>query len=237
MVDASMGGKNGVNASKIKNCIGTFYHPKAIFIDTALLSTLTKNELRNGTAEVIKYGLITSSSLFDYLEKNYGQWEKSDPHFFQEIIYQSCLIKKTIIEEDPTEKGLRRILNFGHTIGHALETLENYKISHGEAIAIGMLAEGYISHQMGILSKASLQKMITIFKQYGFSLKISLSFSLDKMMEIMAMDKKALTSIPRFVILKSIGQTDHCEGHHCAKVKKDIIINALSWIRELKEIV
>lgn len=224
MVDAAIGGKNGVNTPKGKNLIGTFYHPKAVFIDTHMLSTLPEREMRNGYAEIIKHALIASPALFSLLEQ--GQIS------LEEIIYQSCQIKKMVIEEDVQEKGMRRMLNFGHTIGHALETLEDYRLPHGEAIAIGMIVEGYISHALGHLKKEDLDRMISLFKQYGFPLTISSAVTTDKMIEAMALDKKSLFSTPRFVLLKSIGEVDPSDGHYCSKVPSDLLISALNWMQE-----
>ncbi|HSW86119.1 MAG TPA: 3-dehydroquinate synthase [Rhabdochlamydiaceae bacterium] len=230
MVDASIGGKNGVNTSKGKNLIGSFYHPKAIFIDTHMLETLSENELRNGTAEIIKYGLISSPPIFEFLDQLHDRWLAVNQDFFQEIIYLSCLKKKDVIEEDPNETGLRRTLNFGHTVGHALELLECYKIGHGDAIAIGMIVESYISMKMGTLQKEDFEKIFAMFKKYRFPLQISSDITIDNMIETMALDKKSLESVPRFVILKSIGQIEDCAGQYCKKIEPEILKDALKWM-------
>lgn len=230
MVDASIGGKNGVNTSKGKNLIGSFYHPKAIFIDTHMLETLSENELRNGTAEIIKYGLISSPPIFEFLDQLHDRWLAVNQDFFQEIIYLSCLKKKDVIEEDPNETGLRRTLNFGHTVGHALELLECYKIGHGDAIAIGMIVESYISMKMGTLQREDFEKIFAMFKKYRFPLQISSDITIDNMIETMALDKKSLESVPRFVILKSIGQIDDCAGQYCKKIEPEILKDALKWM-------
>lgn len=230
MVDAAIGGKNGVNTSKGKNLIGSFYHPKAIFIDTHMLETLSENELRNGTAEIIKYGLISSPPIFEFLDQLHDRWLAVNQDFFQEIIYLSCLKKKDVIEEDPNETGLRRTLNFGHTVGHALELLECYKIGHGDAIAIGMIVESYISMKMGTLQREDFEKIFAMFKKYRFPLQISSDITIDNMIETMALDKKSLESVPRFVILKSIGQIDDCAGQYCKKIEPEILKDALKWM-------
>ncbi len=152
MVDACIGGKTGVNVPSGKNLVGCIYQPKKIYIDSKFLSTLPLDERRNGIVEMIKHGVIADLTFFEFLETHTDQLLALNPEFIDQVILQSCLIKKEIVEQDEREIGKRRLLNFGHTIGHALEKLHHYLLPHGEAVAIGMLVESYLAYLMGHLN-------------------------------------------------------------------------------------
>ncbi len=223
MVDAAIGGKNGVNTPKAKNRIGTFYFPELIMIDTDFLKTLPEKEMLMGGAEILKYGLIDDPSLFQDLPKLFSSIDKT--------IEKSIAAKKKVVGEDPEEKkGLRRILNFGHTIGHALETIENYKISHGEAVAIGLLVESYLSHLMGYLSSPNFHKIERLLANSDFLLKISSKVTKQKMLTAMARDKKAKGKLPRFVLIEEIGKVVPFDGEYCSSVPNEILDKALRWM-------
>jgi len=218
MVDASIGGKTGVNTPTAKNLIGAFYPASLVLIDSAFLDTLPEKERKNGYAEIIKYGLISSKPLFHLLERQ-------DPNI-SEIIYRSICIKKKTTEADPHEKGLRRILNFGHTIGHAIETLLTYRISHGEAVAIGMAIESYLSMQLKRLKPAEYTRILSVLDKYGFCPRIPEGITFSQLMKAMSMDKKARLGSPRFVILRTIGDTVPFEGSYCTSVNPKLIKKA-----------
>lgn len=227
MVDAGLGGKTGVNTPFGKNLIGAFHHPLALLIDPSFLSSLPEREWRNGSAEILKYGLISDRSLWEKMASSFSKWQKRDPEFLQEIILQSCKIKKEMVEKDPHEKGIRRLLNFGHTVGHAIETLEKYQISHGEAIAIGMLLEGRMSVGLGKLKKEELEEMHALFKLYGLPLQLPKGITASHIQEVMSHDKKAKEGVPRLIILNSIGQADVCHGDYCTVIPHTILQEAL----------
>lgn len=214
MIDASIGGKTGVNTPEGKNLIGAFHPAQCIVIDVSCLDTLPEEEWQNGYAEMIKYGLIASSSLFDLLERKGSMLEG---------IEQSIAIKKAIIEKDFCEQGMRRVLNFGHTVGHAVEALLNYRIAHGKAVALGMAFESYLSCRMGILSQSYYARIIRTLHSYGFSLKMPEAISFEAFLQALCRDKKALGSQPRFVLLERIGSTVFCEGKYCASVPTDLL--------------
>lgn len=222
MVDAAIGGKNGVNTPKAKNRIGTIYFPELVLIDTDFLKSLSQKEMLMGGAEILKYGLIGDPSLFQDLSKLFSSIEKT--------IEKSIAVKRRVVDEDPEERGLRRILNFGHTIGHALETIENYKISHGEAVAIGLLVESYISHLMGYLNGPNFHKIERLFASSDFNLKISGRVTKQKMMAAMALDKKAKGKSPRFVLIEDIGKVVPFDGEYCTSLPKEILDLALEWM-------
>src|SRR3989338_1536347 len=146
-VDSSIGGKTGVNLSEGKNLVGSIYQPRAVIMDTGVLKTLPKQETNNGLAEVIKYGVIGDEALFRFIERSAL---RRDTFFFQRIVTQSCIFKLSVVKQDECETNLRRILNYGHTIGHAIEAASRYRIPHGRAIALGMIYEGYMAVVLGI---------------------------------------------------------------------------------------
>ena len=185
MVDSSIGGKTGVDIPEGKNMFGAFYQPKAVFIDVNTLKTLPEKEIQNGFAEIIKYGVIRDKNLFAFLEKNYSA---RSAEFFKTIIEKSCRIKIEIVEKDEKEKELRKILNYGHTVGHAIEAAENYRLSHGEAVALGMAYEGAIASRLGYLSKKDLERQNKLIKLFG--LPTTYKGNAPAFMHIMKRDKK-----------------------------------------------
>lgn len=219
MIDASIGGKTAVNTTQGKNLIGAFYPSDCVLIDMRFLDSLPDTEWKNGYAEMIKYGLIASSGLFDLLERK----EESS---VQRKIESSIEIKKKTIEIDFHEKGLRRILNFGHTLGHALETLMDYRVAHGQAVAMGIAFESFLSVRLGHLKASDYQKILDILKLYGFRLDLLKSVAFEDLMQAMSRDKKVLKSEPRFVLLESIGNALSFEGQYCSPICPDILREA-----------
>ena len=201
-VDSCIGGKTAVNYLNFKNIVGVFKNPEIVLIDPDLLQTLPEREIKNGVAEIIKYGVIGDPSLFSLLEKRMDDIFESDPLFLEEIIYRCCKIKIDIVEKDERETGLRRILNYGHTIGHAIETASNFAISHGEAVAIGMCAAGRIAEKLGIFNDVERQERL--IKIAGFSINLS-NFDVEDLIRIMHFDKKVKNSKINFVLPRRIG--------------------------------
>jgi len=209
-VDASVGGKTGIDLDNVKNIIGTFAQPKAVFISSEFLKTLDDRQLRSGFAEVIKHGLIFDKRLFDAVKSldlnRLGQRDWS------EIVFRSVSVKNAVVTQDPTEKGLRKILNFGHTIGHAVE---GYSLAHdadpllhGEAIAIGMVCEAYLAHKINGLSEEDLQEVMGVFASRfeGYPLDPKMYPGL---IELMQNDKKNESDKLGFALLREIGKCDH----------------------------
>lgn len=230
MVDACIGGKAGVNAPQGKNLLGSIYQPKKIFIDPSTLHTLPVNEFRNGLVEMTKHGLIADKNVFEYLETHCTEILALDNQVLEKAIYESCKIKMRIIEQDEKELGKRRLLNFGHTIGHALEQLSRFQLSHGEAIAIGILVESYLSVQLGYLDKKSLKRIHTLLSKFGLPLKLPGSFSFECMQKAMVMDKKSVKGIPRFVLLKEIGTALDFNSTYCTYIDDAVLKNAIQWM-------
>lgn len=228
MVDAAIGGKNGVNTPFGKNLVGTFYPSEHIFIDAAFLSSLPDREWKNGIAEIIKYGLIKSDKLFQRLLTNNAKWMTRDSAFVEELVHESIFIKKEIVEKDFKESGYRKILNFGHTVAHALELLEKYKISHGEAVAIGILAASFLSFRLNMLSFEDYRKIETVLKLYNLPTSIPSGISHESLIKSMLLDKKTKNSSPRFVLLKSLGSVADFDGHYCTDVDETILNEFIS---------
>ncbi|MBA2368314.1 MAG: 3-dehydroquinate synthase [Candidatus Protochlamydia sp.] len=232
MVDASIGGKTGVNVSYGKNMLGCIYQPKKVIIDLSTLKSLSKKELSNGVVEIIKHGLIGGGKLFEDLEKQSGKLLALDQTVLEKVVFESCRIKKEIVEEDETERGKRRLLNFGHTIGHALEVLAHYSLSHGEAVAIGLLVESYLSLKLGVLDQNSFDRIKSILIRYSLPLRLPFKISSANMFDAMALDKKSLTGQPRFVTIESIGSFLSHKGCYCAAVEKSLIEDAIKWMND-----
>jgi 3-dehydroquinate synthase len=211
MVDAAIGGKTGVNTELGKNMIGSFYFPKSLLIHPGFLKTLPEQEWFNGKVEMLKAGLVADGDFFKHGEEI--------P--LEKAIERAIEIKRRIIARDPHEKGLRRILNCGHTIGHALEALSHYSISHGRAIAAGIVLESQIAYEMGILKKQALEQIKEKFPP------VVLSFDSEDILSALRTDKKASAGHPRFVLLRDIGVPMEFEGAYCAEVPSEIITQVL----------
>jgi len=206
-VDSSVGGKTGVDLPEGKNLLGTFAQPKRVYADIGVLATLPLKELRNGIAEVVKYGVIRSLELFELLEKQGQDIVNLEPEIVSHVVAQSCAIKADIVAKDELEGGLRRILNFGHTIGHAIEAAANYKIAHGEAVSMGMVAAAMLSAKKGIASVDIAERIRRVLEQLGLPVKIPDSFSPQHLVKLTKHDKKSVGGKVHFVLCDAIGST------------------------------
>lgn len=230
MVDASIGGKTGVNTAQGKNMIGCIYQPKKVLIDPTLLQTLPLHELRQGIIEMIKHGLITDHHYFEELEKQMNHLLARDLEVLEKAIYESCRIKKEIVEEDERESGKRHLLNFGHTVAHALESLTKYRMPHGEAVAIGILVESYLSTKLGDLDNDALTRIHNLLIACGIPLHFP-SFSASDIFEAMTVDKKSLKGKPRCVILNKIGEAARFGSSYCTVIEQKWLSEAIDWVR------
>lgn len=231
MVDACIGGKTGINTPFGKNLIGTFTQPAAVFIDPATLNSLPDNEFNNGVVEMIKHGIVADSTLFSNLQEEWLKIKNKEPHFLIEMIYTNCLIKKKIVELDEKEQGLRQLLNFGHTIGHAIEVLEDYQVSHGEAVAIGMLVESYLSMLSGYLKNTAFELLKSCLYRYGLPLKTKAFQNIAEFKQALILDKKTINNKARFVLLENIGKP-YCADNYATPVNPDLLDQALRWAAE-----
>ena len=203
-VDSSIGGKVAVDHGQLKNKIGTFYQPKLVIADMDTLKTLPVEELANGLAEVIKSAAIRNKRFFTFLEENLDRIKGLDEEVLEEVVFQTAKIKAEIVEKDERDSGLRNILNYGHTIGHAIESVSGFKMRHGNAVAIGMLAAAKISNKMGILDESELIRLKNVIEKADLPTEIP-SLKVEEIMRAMRHDKKVLRDKVRFVLLRSIG--------------------------------
>lgn len=222
MVDASIGGKTAINTCYGKNLIGSFYLPKAIIADLNTLKTLPQKQLLNGLAEILKIGLVFDNSI----------WQLAVTDLYnRELIVKAIQGKISIVEQDPTEKGLRRILNFGHTIGHALEKVSNYTLSHGEAVAIGSLTEAYLSMQLLYLSEKDFEAIQIAYS--SFSLKLPKEYSREALFKALLYDKKKIMGKQRFVLIDRIGHALPFEGNYCKEISLEKLQTSLTWMEKI----
>lgn len=205
-VDSSIGGKVAVDHPFGKNLIGAFYQPKTVFIDVNTLRTLPEKEFRNGIAEVMKYAAILDKQFISYLQQYYRQIMRKNKSVLIYIIKRCCELKKMIVEKDEKETELRRILNFGHTIGHAVESLSNYKLSHGEAVAIGMVAEAKISVALGMLNLSEVERLKNLLKLYDLPTEIPSRMDTNKIIRLTMHDKKIQHGKVQYTLLDKIGK-------------------------------
>jgi 3-dehydroquinate synthase len=209
MVDSSVGGKTGVNHAMGKNMIGAFYQPKKVLMDLSVLATLPREEFLAGMAEVIKYGVIRDEAFFEYLETHREAILGLEAGAIRHIVARSCEIKADVVSKDERESGLRAILNFGHTVGHAIETAENYTMRHGEAIAIGMVYASRLALACGFCNPTVPERVEKLIRSYGLPADLSAlkrKPSVLELMDTMQIDKKAEAGKVKFVLPKRIGE-------------------------------
>jgi 3-dehydroquinate synthase len=208
MVDAAIGGKTGVNHPKGKNLIGAFHQPRLVLIDPQVLATLPAREFRAGMAEVIKYGVIWDAELFAQLEaaKRLDQQRYISEDLLQTILTSSCQAKAHVVSKDEKEAGLRAILNYGHTIGHAVESLTGYRVvNHGEAVAIGMEAAGRIAVELNLWPKAACDRQRALIEKTGLPTHLPPGLKIDEIVATLQTDKKVQAGKVRFVLPTAIG--------------------------------
>ena len=201
MVDAAVGGKNGVDVGVYKNLVGVIRHPEFLLYDYSFLRTLPQEEWINGFAEIVKHACIKDAAMFEFLENNSLEEFQKSTAKIAELIKRNVDIKYNVVFNDEFEKGERKLLNFGHTLGHAIENI--YKIPHGNAVSIGMVAACKISAIMNGLAAAETQKVIDLLKKYH--LPVETRFDKDKIWEVLLMDKKKSGDAMNFILLNKIG--------------------------------
>jgi 3-dehydroquinate synthase len=221
-VDSSIGGKTGVNHPGGKNLIGAFYQPRLVLIDTLTLKTLPERELKSGLSEIVKYGVIWDGELFSDLESHPDEILALMPSRIEEIIYRSCAIKALVVERDENEEDVRSILNFGHTLGHAIEATTGYSaILHGEAVSVGMVAACRLSLKKGFCSDSTVTRVKNLLARFGLPTELDRSIPRDNLVSAMTLDKKAQDGLIKFVGIEGIGRT------RFVKLRPDDVLNAL----------
>jgi len=205
-VDSSVGGKTGVNHPLGKNMIGAFYQPVHVCADVRTLDTLPSEEFVSGMAEVVKYGVIYDAEFFKYIEDNRDAILAKDPAALAHVIRRSCEIKADVVAADERESGLRAILNYGHTIGHAIEMLTNYTgYRHGEAVSIGMVVAARLAHKSGLCGRDVEARVEALLGSLGLPVKLP-KLDPESIMSVLSLDKKAEAGRVKFVLPKSIGE-------------------------------
>ena len=204
-VDSSIGGKTGVDFRKYKNMVGAFHMPRLVYINIETLSTLSPRLFNSGFGEIIKHGLIKDGEYFRYLDENHASIKALEPETLMETIYRSCCIKAEVVDKDPTEKGERALLNFGHTLGHAVEKLMNFSLYHGECVALGMVCASFISKERGLISMDDYGTIRDMLRKYGFPSKIE-GLDIFSVLETSKSDKKMENGVVKFILLRRVGE-------------------------------
>lgn len=212
VADCALGGKVAVDYAGVKNLIGSFYQPKLVFIDLSFLRTLDIREIRSGLAEVVKYGVIKEPSLFTYIEENSSKLLALDTDAIFHVARESLEIKASIVAPDPLDrKGIRIVLNYGHTIGHAIEAASGYSYKHGEAISIGMVAANIIACELGLLEKQKANRIEQLLGKLGLP-TVSRKFDISQVLHFLKQDKKFVGGTNRFVLPADIGAVKVVSG-------------------------
>lgn len=227
MVDSSIGGKTAINTPYGKNLIGTFWPPSAVMIDLNFLQTLPNEHLINGLVEVIKIFLTFDKSLFEYLQVNLEKILNKDKDTIRYLIYNALKLKAQVVEQDSNDISLRKILNFGHTIGHAIEAISNYEILHGYAVGVGILVEAKIAVYLNYLSNKEYVIIKNLLNSLGINLSLINKYAIDQIINYCELDKKNLNDSIYFIILQKIGATLLSSQQVAHLVEKEVIIKAL----------
>ncbi len=232
--DSSIGGKTAVDTEDAKNSIGAFKQPARVYIDVATLESLRVHDNRNyvsGFAEAVKHGIIMDTAFFAYLQKNAKLLLESDPETMLYVAKQNCVIKGAVVEQDPKENGLRQILNYGHTIGHAIETSSRYTMPHGECVSIGMMVAGNIAVQSGGFSTRELSLQRELLEHLGLPIRVPDDMPNEEIIRLTLNDKKARGGAARYALPKHLGEMHDFDGKYTAPVAASIVHAALNAAR------
>ena len=206
-VDSSVGGKTGVDFNSYKNMVGAFYMPRLVYMNLGTLMTLDDDNFACGMGEVIKSALIADKSLFEWLLTNSNALLSKDFAALEHAVYECCKIKGHVVEVDPKEKGIRAYLNYGHTLGHAIEKLCNFSLGHGQCVALGMVCAGYLSVKLSNITEEEQEEVIKCLKLYNLPTSVS-GLSSESILEASKSDKKMTGKKIKFTVLKAIGEAD-----------------------------
>ena len=227
MVDSSIGGKTGINLPAGKNLIGAYHQPAAIYVDVDYLKSLPERQFRSGMAEVVKCGVVADAALFETLERVPERVMRRDPEVLSRLIEACCRIKVRVVSEDPREAGRRIVLNFGHTIGHALETLTRYRLAHGEAVAIGMVAEARIAARAGLASAELAARLAALLERIGLPTEIPAGVAASAILAVARRDKKARQGRIAYALPARLGAMSHTDGAYGIPVADALVLEVL----------
>lgn len=211
-VDSSIGGKTGVDYMAYKNMVGAFYMPKLVYINISTLQTLSEVQFRSGLGEVIKHGLIRDAEYYRYILEHKEEIKKRDREVLACLVEGSCKIKRAVVEEDPKELGIRAYLNFGHTIGHAVEKLMEFSMTHGECVGVGSVLACKMSMERGMITAQEYDSVKDIYRYFAFP-DIPMQLDADQIIETMKHDKKMEQGVLKFILLEALG---------CARIFRDV---------------
>lgn len=204
-VDSSIGGKTGVDFDGYKNMVGAFYQPKLVYINIATLNTLSTAQFNSGMGEIIKHGLIKDKTYYEWIQEHIAKIQERDPDVLLSMIHRSCIIKGNVVMNDPKEQGERALLNFGHTLGHAIEKLAGFELLHGQCVALGCVLASYISMERGYITEIQYQDIKKTFTLFQMP-ELPTDFSSKDIIETTKSDKKMDSGIIKFILLKEIGE-------------------------------
>lgn len=231
MIDSSVGGKTGVDTVYGKNLVGAFHQPSVVVIDGSTLATLPMEHITAGIAEAVKHGAIADARYLEWIVSNRDSLLNRDVTTLLELIHRSIDIKAAIVSMDETEHGKRAVLNFGHTVGHALEAATDFELLHGEAVAIGMIAEAELGVRVGITDSSTARTLKTAVEALQLPTRIPADLSIQSLVEAMAQDKKARRGSTRFNLIEGIGRVlEGEEGTWTHNVPKEAIFDALASV-------
>lgn len=226
-VDSAIGGKTGVNLISGKNLIGSFHHPLAVWADPDVLTTLPEREYRSGLFEAMKYGMIRNPGIFELMDAQRQRLLLRDAELLERLVIACVQVKADVVGADERETGERRILNFGHTIGHALEAATNYKrYLHGEAVGWGMIAAAAIGREMGVTSAELAERITALVQSYGSLPKVEVTGK--RVLRLLQSDKKTMGGVPHFILARSMGEVEVVNT-----VPTEVILHAVAEIQRM----
>jgi 3-dehydroquinate synthase len=226
--DSAVGGKTGVDSSISKNAFGAFWHPAAVYIDVATLKTLDDRQYRAGLVESVKHAIIADGEYFEFLKSNLDAILERKTDVLEKVAYWNCKIKGSVVEADPGERNLRRILNYGHTIGHAIEAASGFELLHGESVAIGIVAAGLIEIEMNLAEPGRLDRIRQILQKLGVPVKLPKDLADKDLIDLLKRDKKAVNKWPRFVLISKIGKVYSRDGQYAVDVAPELVEKVLN---------
>jgi 3-dehydroquinate synthase len=229
--DSAVGGKTGVDSSISKNAFGAFWHPAGVYIDVATLATLDDRQFRAGLVESVKHAIIADADYFDFLEANLDAVLQRKSGVLENVAHKNCKIKGTVVEADPHEHNMRRILNYGHTIGHAVESASGFELLHGEAVAIGIIGAGLIEIEMGLAQRGRLERIRSILEKLGVSVRLPRNLAEENLIDLIKRDKKAINKWPRFVLIGRIGEVYRKDGQYAVEVAPELVTRVLNKLQ------
>ena len=221
--DSAVGGKTGVDSSMSKNAFGAFWHPSAVYIDVGTLATLDDRQYRAGLVESVKHAIIADKRYFEFFEDNLDAVLCRRCDVLENVAYLNCKIKAQVVGADPTEKNQRRMLNYGHTIGHAIEWTSGFELLHGEAVAIGIIAAGLIEIELGLGGGKRLERVRKVLTALGVPTAIPKNINKTVLMDAIRRDKKAINQWPKFVLIDKIGRVHRKEGQWAIEVGQEVV--------------